>query len=92
MTCWKFYKSFDHSDLCELLLAKNVYFNRLERIVTECNNSISTSTILMKSHNLIQDMYVECISDVDKNEPKFQICDHVKYPSQKPTVVNIYNW
>ena len=45
----------------------------------------------MKSHNLIQDMYVECISDVDKNEPKFQICDHVKYPSQKPTVVNIYN-
>ena len=58
-------------------IGKNVYFNVLDDIVKDYNNSIHSS-IKMKPKDVEDDSFVEYIEKSNKKDPKFKIGDHVR--------------
>ena len=74
-------------------VAKNVYYDVLNDIVDECNNTYH-STIKMKPVDVEDDSFAEYNKKSDKKDPKFIVDDHVRISKYKNIFVKGYtpNW
>ena len=74
-------------------ILKNVYFDVLDDIVNKYNNTVH-KTIKMKSIDITDDSYVECNENPNKNDPTFDVGDHVRNSKYKNTFAKGYipNW
>ena len=63
-------------------VSKNLYFDVLDNIVNEYNNTVHRS-IKMKSIDVISDSYAEYNEDSNEKEPKFKVGDHVRISKYK---------
>ena len=59
------------------IIGKNVYFNVLDDIGKDYNNSIH-SLIKVKPKDVKNDNFAEYIEERNKKDPKFKIGDHVR--------------
>ena len=57
-------------------IGKNVYFNDLDDIVKNYNNTIHNS-IKIKPKDVKNDSFIENIEESNKEDPKFEVSDHV---------------
>ena len=69
-------------------IGKNVYFNDLDDIVKDYNNTVHTSIKMkpkdVKDNNLTESRgFPEYIEEFNKKDPKFKICDHVRISKYK---------
>ena len=74
-------------------VSKNVYFDVLDDIVNEYNNTVHR-TIKMKPTDLTSDSYAEYIEDSNEKDPKFKVGDHVRMSKYKNVFAKGYtaNW
>ena len=74
-------------------VSKNVYFDVLDDIVDDCNNTYYT-TIKMKPINVKSDCYAEYNVDSKEEDPKFQVGDHVRISKYRNTFAKGFapNW
>ena len=74
-------------------ISKNVYFDVLNDIVNQYNNTIH-KTIKMKPIDVTNDSYAEYSIHFDKKGPKFKFNDHVKISKYKNIFAKGYvpNW
>ena len=74
-------------------IGKNVYFNVLNDIVKDYNNSIHSS-IKMKPKDAKDDSSIKYIEETNKKDPKFKIGDHVRISKYKNIFSKGYipNW
>ena len=74
-------------------IGKNVYFDVLDDIVNEYNNSFHGS-IKMKPKDVKDDSFVEYIEETNKKDPKFKIGDNVRISKYKNIFAKGYtpNW
>ena len=74
-------------------IGKNVYFNVLDDIVKNYNNSIHSS-IKMKPRDVKNDTFVENIEEANEKGPKFKIGDYVRISKYKNIFSKGYlpNW
>ena len=63
-------------------VSKNLYFDVLDNIVNEYNNTVHRS-IKMKSIDVRSDSYAEYNEDSNEKEPKFKVGDHVRISKYK---------
>ena len=57
--------------------SKNVYIDKLDDIVNKCNNK-KNRTIKMKPIDVKDNTYIEFGKEVNNNDPKFEVGDHVR--------------
>ena len=62
--------------------SENVYIDKLDGIVKECNNTYHTS-IKMKPADLKDNTYIDFEKEVNDKDPKFKIGDHVRISKYK---------
>ena len=74
-------------------VSKNVYFDVLDDIVDDCNNTYYT-TIKMKPINVKSDCYAEYNVDSKEEDPKFQVGDDVRISKYRNTFAKGFapNW
>ena len=74
-------------------VSKNVYFDVLDDIVNEYNNTVHR-TIKMKPIDLTSDSYAEYNEDSNEKDPKFKVGDHVRMSKYKNVFAKGYtaNW
>ena len=74
-------------------VGKNIYFNVLDDIVKDYNNTIHNS-IKMKPKDVKDDSFIENIEESNKEGPKFTVGDHVRISKYKNTFSKGYtpNW
>ena len=74
-------------------VSKNVYFNVLDDIVDEYNNTYHI-TVQMKSIVVKSDSFAEYNEESSEKNPKFKVGDHVKISKYKNVFANGYapNW
>ena len=74
-------------------VSKNVYFDVLEDIVDEYNNTYHR-TIKMKPINVKYDSSAEYNEESNEEDPKFKVGDHVRIPKHKSVFAKGYtsNW
>ena len=74
-------------------IGKNIYFNVLDDIVKNYNNTIHNS-IKMKTKDVKNDNLTEYIEEFNKKNPKFKIGDHVRVSKYKNIFSKGYlrNW
>ena len=74
-------------------IGKNVYFNVLDDIVKNYNNSFRSS-IKMKPKDVTDDKFIEYVEETNKKDPKFKIGDHVRISKYKNIFAKGYvpNW
>ena len=74
-------------------ISKNVYFNVLDDIVDEYNNTYHT-TIKMKSIDVKSDSFAEYNVESNEKDPKFKVGDHVRISKYKIIFAKGYdpNW
>ena len=58
-------------------ISKNMYIDKLDDIVNECNNTYHR-TIKMKPTDVKDSAYINIDKEVNDNDPKFKIGDHVR--------------
>ena len=58
-------------------ISKNVYIDKLEDIVNECNNTYHRA-IKMKPIDVKDNAYIDFGKDVNDNDPKFKVGDPVR--------------
>ena len=58
-------------------ISKNVYFDKLDDIVSEYNNTYHR-TIKMKPIDVKDNTYIDFGKEVNNNNPKFKVGDHVR--------------
>ena len=58
-------------------ISKNVHFDVLDDIVSKYNNTVHR-TIKMKTIDITSDSYAEYNEDFNKQDPKFEVGDHVR--------------
>ena len=58
-------------------ISKNVYIDKLDDIVNECNNT-NHMIIKMKPDDVEDNTYIDFIKDVNDQNPKLQVGDHVR--------------
>ena len=58
-------------------ISKNVYIDKLEDIVNECNNTYHRA-IKMKPIDVKDNAYIDFGKEVNDNDPKFKVGDHVR--------------
>ena len=63
-------------------ISKNVYFNVLNNIVDEYNNT-NHKNFKMKPIDLKNDSFAECNEESNEKDPKFKVNDHVKISKYK---------
>ena len=63
-------------------ISKNVYINKLDDIVNEYNNTYHR-TIKMMPIDVKDNTYIDSGKEVDDNDPKFKIGDHVRISKYK---------
>ena len=74
-------------------ISKNVYFNVLDDIVDEYNNTYHT-TIKMKSIDVKSYSFAEYNVESNEKDPKFKVGDHVRISKYKIIFAKRYapNW
>ena len=74
-------------------ISKNLYFDVLDYIVDQYNNTVHR-TIKMKPIDVTGDSYVEYNKDFNKKDPKFKVGDHVRISKYKNSFAKGYtpNW
>ena len=63
-------------------ISKNVYINKLNDIVNECNN-IYHRTIKLKLLDVKDNTYIDSNKEVNDKDPKFKVGDHVRISKYK---------
>ena len=63
-------------------ISKNVYINKLDSIVHKCNNK-KHRTIKMKPIDVKDNTYIDFGKEVNDNDPKFKVGDHVRISKYK---------
>ena len=58
-------------------IPKNVYIDKLDDIVNECNNTYHR-TIKMKPIDVKDNTYINTEKEVNDKDPKFKVDDHVR--------------
>ena len=74
-------------------ISKNVYFDVLDDIVNQYNNTVH-GVIKMKAINVTTDSYAEYNEDFNEKNPKFKVGDHVRISKSKIIFAKGYapNW
>ena len=74
-------------------VSKNVYSDKLDDIVNEYNNTYHR-TIKMKPIDVKDSTYINIDKEVNDNDPKFKVGDHVRISKYKNTFAEGYtpNW
>ena len=74
-------------------ISKNVYIDKLDDIVNEYNNTYHR-TIKMKPIDVKDNTYIDFGKEVNDNDPKFKVGDHVRRSKYKNIFakVNTPNW
>ena len=74
-------------------ISKNVYFNVLDDIVNNYNNTVHR-TIKIKPIDVRPNSCAECNEDLNKKNPKFKVGDHVRISKYKNIFAEGYtpNW
>ena len=74
-------------------ISKNVYFNKLDDIVNEYNNTYHR-TIKMKPVDVKDNTYINFKKEVNDKDPKFKVGDHVRISKYKNIFAKGYtpNW
>ena len=74
-------------------ISKNVYIDKLDDIVNEYNNT-KHGTTKMKPTDVKDNTYIDFGKEVNDNDPKFKIGDHVKISKYKNIFAQIFtpNW
>ena len=74
-------------------ISKNVYIDKLDDIVNECNN-VYHRTIKMKPLDVKDNTYIDFNKEVNGKDPKFKVGDHVKISKYKNIFAKGYtpNW
>ena len=74
-------------------ISKNIYFDMLDDIVNEYNNTIHR-TIKMKLIDVKDNAYVDSKKEINDKDPKFKVGDHVRIPKYKNVFAKGYtpNW
>ena len=74
-------------------ISKNVYFNVLDDIVNEYNNTVHRA-IKMKPIDVKDNIYVDSEKEVNDKDPKFKAGDHVRISKYKNNFAKGYapNW
>ena len=74
-------------------ISKNVYIDKLNDIVNECNNTYHR-TIKMKSVDVKDNIYIDFEKEVYDRNPKFIVGDHVRTSKYKNIFAKGYmpNW
>ena len=63
-------------------ISKNVYIDKLDDIVNECNNTYH-KTIKMKPVDVKDNAYINFSKEVNDKDPKFNVGDHVRISKYK---------
>ena len=63
-------------------ISKNVYIDKLDDIVNEYNNTYHR-TITIKPIDVKDNIYIDFGKDVNDNDPKFKVGDHVRISKYK---------
>ena len=63
-------------------ISKNVYINKLNDIVNECNN-IYHRTIKLKLLDVKDNTYIDSNKEINDKDPKFKVGDHVRISKYK---------
>ena len=63
-------------------ISKNVYIDKLDDIINEYNNTKDRTT-KMKPINVKDNTYIDFGKEVNDNDPKFKVGDHVNIKIQK---------
>ena len=63
-------------------ISKNVYIDKLDDIVDECNNTYHT-TIKMKPIDVKDNTYINTSKEINDKDPKFKVGDHVRISKYK---------
>ena len=76
-----------------ITIGKNVYFNVLDDIVKEYNNTVHSS-IKIKPKDVTDDNFIEYVSESNKKDPKFKVGGHVTISKYKNAFAKGYtpNW
>ena len=74
-------------------ISKNVYNDKLDNIVNECNNKYDT-TIKMKPIDVKDNTYIKTDKEVNDKDLKFKVGDHVRISKSKNIFAKGYtpNW
>ena len=74
-------------------ISKNVYIDKLDNIVKECNNTYH-KTIKMKSINIKDNAYINFEKEVKNKDPKFNVGDYLRISKYKNIFAKGYmpNW
>ena len=74
-------------------ISKNVYIDRLDDIVKECNNTYHKS-IKMKPVDVKDNTYIGFKKEINNKDPKFKVGDHVRISKYKNIFAKGYmpNW
>ena len=64
-------------------ISKNVYVDKLDDIVNECNNTYHNNTIKMKPVDAKDNTYINIGKNVNDKDPKFKVVDHVRISNTK---------
>ena len=74
-------------------VSKNVYIDKLDDIVNECNNTYHR-TIKMKPIEVKDNTYIDSIKEVNDKDSKFKVGDHVRISKYKNIFAKGYtpNW
>ena len=74
-------------------ISKNVYIDKLDDIVNEYNNTKYIAT-KMKPIDVKNDIYIDFGKEVNDNDPKFKVWDHVRISKYKSIFAKGYtpNW
>ena len=74
-------------------VSKNVYIDKLDDIVDEYNNTYHT-TIKMKPADVRDNTYINANKEINNNDPKFKVGDHVRISKYKNIFAKGYmpNW
>ena len=75
------------------LISKNMYIDKLDDIVNKYNN-INHRTIQMKPIDVKDNTYIDFGKEVNDNDPKFKVGDHVRISQYKNVFAKGYtpNW
>ena len=63
-------------------ISKNVYIDKLDNIVNECNNTYHT-TIKMKPIDVKDNTYINIDKETNDKDPKFKVGDRVRISKYK---------
>ena len=74
-------------------ISKNAYIEKLDDIVNECNNTYHR-TVKMIPIDVKDNTYINISKELDDNDPKFKVGDHVRISKNKNIFAKGYtpNW